>query len=137
MHLMPLHIDGREGTRRTDILTGTTADAGRFVDSRHHGRLLVVRIERHHLDGARRTMAGTVATIHLVCQHHTVLLDPNGMTNLDGGFLWFVDELDGSGRTNLRTACTLRTAVTMLVRHLRQHQVHQVGRGTKHVVGTL
>ena len=115
MHLVTLNIDSRERTRRTNILTGTTTDAGSLVDGGNQRRLLVVLIKLHHLDSTRRTMTGTVTTLHLVCQHHTVLLDPYGMTNLDGRFLYGRDRLDGTGRTYLRAAATLRSAKATLV----------------------
>ena len=123
MHLMAFYIDGREGTRRTNILTGTAADTGRLVDSGNQGRLLIVLVERHHLDGSRRTVAGTVAALHLISQHYTVLLNPNSMPNLNRTLLYIVEWLDGSRRTDLRTACTLRTAVTFLIRHGGLHQM--------------
>ena len=137
MHFMPLDIDSREGTRRTDILTGSAADAGSIVDGGNHGRLLAIGIQRHHLNGSRGTMAGTVAALHLISQHHAVLLDPHGVTYLDGRLLIFIDGLDSTSRADLRTARTLRTTMAPLIGHLWQHQVHQVARRTEHIVRTL
>ena len=46
-------------------------------------------------------MAGAVATLYAIGDGHTVLLNPNGMTNLDARLLIEVDRLDGSCRTYL------------------------------------
>ena len=85
MHFMAFYVDGREGTCRTQVLTGTTAYAACLVDSRYVGRRLVVWVAGHHLDGANRTMAGTVAALYTISQRNTVFLNPYGMTNLCGG----------------------------------------------------
>ena len=85
MLFVAFYVDGREGTCRTQILTGTTAYATVFVDSRNVGRCLVVGVAGHHLDGADRTVTGTVATLYSVGQWDTVLLNPYSMTNLCGG----------------------------------------------------
>ena len=82
MYFMSLNIDSREGTSRTDIFTGTTANAGCVIDSGNHGRLLIVLIKWYHLNGSCRTVAGAVAALHLVGNRHTVLLDKDGMTYL-------------------------------------------------------
>ena len=87
MYFVPLDVDGREGTRRTDILTGSAANAGSLVDSRNHGRCLIILVKGHHLDGTSGTVTGTVAALHLIGNGHTILLDPYGMTYLDRGFL--------------------------------------------------
>ena len=60
-------------------------------------------------------MTGTVTAGYIVIDGHTVLLDPYGMTNLDGRFLYGRDRLDGTGRTYLRAAATLRSAKATLV----------------------
>ena len=137
MHFVTFDIDGREGSRRTDILTGTTTDTGSLIDSGHHRRLLIILVERHHLDSSCRTVTGTVATRHIVGDGHTVLLDPHGMTDLDRRLLNFVNQFNGSSWTNLRATRTLRTAMTTLIRHNRQHQVHQVTAGAEHLIRTV
>ena len=85
MHLVAFYVDGREGTCRTQVLAGTTAYATVFVDGRYVGRCLVIWVAGHHLDGANRTVAGTVATLYTISQWYTVLLNPYSMTNLRGG----------------------------------------------------
>ena len=134
---MSLDVDGREGTRRTDVLTGSAANAGSLVDSRNHGRLLVILVKGYHLDGTSGTMTGTVATLDFVGDGHAVLLDPYGMTYLDRGFLVLVDFHYSTCRTDFRAARTLRTAVPQFIRHDRQHQVHQVAAGAEHLIRTV
>ena len=137
MHLVTLDIDGRERARRTDILTGTAADAHILIDYGNLQRLLIIRIGRYHLDGTSRTVTSTVAARHTVGERNTVLLDPDGMANLNRGFLHLVEWLNRSGRAHIRTARALRTTIATLVRHRGLHQVHQVGRGTEHMVRAL
>ena len=48
-------------------------------------------------------MAGTVPAFHLVCDADAILLNPYGMTDLDGRFLGEARQMDGIGRTHLRT----------------------------------
>ena len=134
---MSFNDNGREGTRWTDILTGATADTDVLVDSRHHGRLVIIRIRRHHLNGSRRTVARTVAALHTIRQRHAVLLDPHGMANLNRRLLNIIERFDSTRRTDIGAARTLWTAIAALVRHRGLHQVHQVGRGTEHMVRTL
>ena len=137
MYFVTFDVDGREGTRRTDVLTGSAANAGSLVDSRNHGRFLIILVKGHHLDGTSGTVTGTVAALHLIGNGHTILLDPYGMTYLDRGFLVLVDFHYSTCRTDFRAARTLRTAVPQFIRHDRQHQVHQVAAGTEHLIGTF
>ena len=90
----------------------------------------------HHLDGAGGAVAGAVAAAHAVGEHHAVVLDPYGMADMDGGLLLLGDGLDGTGRADLAATGALGTAVADLIRHGGLHEMHQVGRGTQHVVGT-
>ena len=85
MHLVSFYIDSRERTCGTQIFAGATAYAACIIDSRNVGRCLVVGVAGHHLDGANRTVAGTIAALYPVGQWNTVLLNPYGMTNLCGG----------------------------------------------------
>ena len=43
-------------------------------------------------------MAGTVPAFHLVCDADAILLNPYGMTDLDGRFLGEARQMDGIGR---------------------------------------
>ena len=127
MYFMSLNHDGRLAVlTRAEVFTGTTADADGLIDRGHHGRIAVFRVKGYHLNSSSGTVAGAVATGHIIIDSHTVLLDPYGMTNLDGRLLNGRDGFDGSRRTNLRTARTLWTAVAALIRHDRLHERHQV-----------
>ena len=83
MYFVAFDVDGGEGTGRTEVLAGTTADTLGFVYGRDVGSEFVIRIQRHHLDGAGGTMAGTVAAFYSVGDGDTVLLDPDGVAKLD------------------------------------------------------
>ena len=65
------------------------------------------------------------------------LLDEYGMTNLCRCFQLMSQGLDGTSGANFRTCVALRTTIAAFVRHRRHQQVHEVGRGTQHLVGTL
>ena len=80
-------------------------------------------------------MAGTVPPFHLVCDADAILLNPYGMTDLDGRFLGEARQMDGIGRTHLRTLGAFGAAVTAFVGHFRLHQFCQVRRRTEHLVG--
>ena len=114
---MSLDDNSREGTRRTDVLTSATANTGRLVDNRHHGRLLIVLVEHDHLDGPCRTVTGTVAAVHTVGQRNAVLLNPYGMTNLKGGLFNAIKWFNSPCRTDIGTARTLWTTIAALVGH--------------------
>ena len=101
MHFMAFYIDGREGTCRTQVLTGTTAYATVLVDSGYIGRLLVVGVAGHHLDSIYGTVACTIAALHTIGQWDTILLNPYCMTNLCRGLIFCLDGQDSSCRTNL------------------------------------
>ena len=101
MHFMAFYVDGREGSCRTQVLTGTTAYATVLVDSRYVGRCLVVWVAGHHLDGANRTVAGTVAALYPIGQWNTVLLNPYGMTYLGGYLVFMLQRQNGSCWTYL------------------------------------
>ncbi len=137
MYLVAFHIDGREGTGGTKVLTGSAADALGLVDSRDVGTRFIIRIKGHHLNGTAGTDAGTEATLHLVSEDHTVLLDPDGMTNLDGSLLLWSDGTDGTCRADLRATRALWTAVAPLIGHHGLHESHEAGRRAQDLVGTL
>lgn len=137
MYFVPLHVDGAEWFRRTEILARSATDATAQVDGRELWRSLVVRVCRNHHDGSRRTVTGAVATFHSIGEDDAILLRPHRMTYLNARFIFLLDRFDGTGRTNLAASVALWSAIASLVRHRWLHQMHQVGAWTEHVVRTL
>ena len=137
MNFVSLNIYCAEWSRRTQILTSTAANADFGIYNRYLQRCLVILVRRNHHYCSRRTMACAVSTLNIVGKRNTVLLNPHGMANLDRRLLNLVDQFDGSCRTYLGATCTLRTAMTTLIRHDGQHQVHQVATGTEYLIGAL
>jgi hypothetical protein len=137
VYFVTFDINCREGTCGTKILAGTATDAGSFIDSRNIGTQLVVRIERHHLNGSYGTVTSAVVALHAIVRRQTVLFNPNGVTYLDRGLLFHRDGADSPCRTDLRTEVTFRTTVAALIAHLRLHQGHQTRGRTKHLIGAL
>ena len=131
MHFMSFHVDGREGPGGAEVLAGTAADAVEIVDSRYHDAAFMT----HHGNGAYRADRGAVAASVAVGQRDAVLLDPDGMTDLDGRFFGPADGADGSGGTDFLTSGAFRTAIALFIRGNGLHEMLQVGRGTKHMVG--
>ena len=123
MLFVTFDVDGAEGTCRTQIFTGSAANAAGFVDCREVGRLLVVRIAGNHFDGTHRTVACTVATLDTIVDGHTVLLDEHGVTYLCGSLVFGFDGQDGTSGANLRTTVALGTAVTQFIAHGGHHQM--------------
>ena len=115
VYLMPLDHNCRERTGWANIFTGTAANAGLLIDGGYPGRLFIVFVQGNHLDGSGRTVAFTVTTLHAVGHGHTVLLDKDGMTYLDGRFLVTVYQMESPSRTNLRATCTFRAAEASFV----------------------
>lgn len=133
---MPFHIDGRKRARRTEVLTGSATDAAFGVNDRYLQGFRIIRIRGNHFYGIRRTMAGTVTALDTVGQRDAIRFHPHGMTDLDGRFICFRYQCDGSCRTDLGAFCTLGAAVTTFVRHFRLHQSHQITGRTQDVIRT-
>ena len=123
---MSCHINSAERTGRTKVLTRPTTDTFFYIYYRNLWRICFFRIGSYHLYGTCRTMAGTVPTFHLVCDADAILLNPYGMTDLDGRFLGEARQMDGIGRTHLRTLGAFGAAVTAFVGHFRLHESCQI-----------
>lgn len=128
------YIDSTERSGGTYIFALAAADAAFVVNSRHEDCSSVSRSVFNHLNGIRRTMAGTSSAMIAVSHRDTVLLDPHGVTDMNEGFIFLSNSLNGACRANLRATCTLRTAVTALEGHLGLHQSQRIGRRTQHAV---
>ena len=135
MHFVTFYIDGRKRTYGAEVFARTATDATLGV---HHHVLALVgtRFVHHNLYSACRTSILTLAAIHLVLVHDTVLLNPHRMTDLSARFLFACNRFDSSGRTDIRALGTLWATIAVFVRHLGLHQCEQAGRWTQHVVWT-
>ena len=135
MGLVTLYVNGTERACRTKIFTGSATDATLFIHDREPGRIRNSGHGRHHLNGSRRTMTGTVSTFHTVCIHYTILIYEHGMTNLYGRFFSHRQGAYGTVRTNLGTSYTFRTAIPSFVRHFRLHPRFYRRRRTQDIIG--
>ena len=113
MHFVPFHINRAKWSGRAEVLAGTAADAFVFVDGRHL-HLAVRAFVIHHLYGSCWAVACTVAAADAVGEHYAVVLDPYGMTHMDGGLFLAGNGLDGAGRADLAATCAFGTAVAAL-----------------------
>ena len=118
---MSAHINGTERTGRTKVLTRPTTDTFFYIYYRNLWRICFFRIGSYHLYGTCRTMAGTVATFHSICQRYTVLFNPYGMSDLNSWFLGKTGEMNSTGRTNFRTFSTFGTAISTFVWYFRSN----------------
>ena len=133
---MTFNIDSGNRTSRTQILTCSATDTQLCVDSRNLPRFRIIGIHWNHLDGTNRAMPCAVATLMFVGIDNTVLLDPNGMTNLDRRLIFNADRLDGTSWTSLRALHAFRTAIATLVAHHRLHQRQQIRTWAQYLVRT-
>ena len=101
MGRVTFHVDGAEWASGTEILAGTASDATLHIDHWYSDRGLILRVGRHHQDGSRRTVAGTVATLDVVSHRDAILLHPYGVADAGGRLVCLRDRLDGSSRANL------------------------------------
>ena len=136
MHFVSFHIDSAEWPCGTKVFTLAASYASFAVHSRHAQLATVGSSVIHQLDSARRAMTRTGVTRVAFAHTDAVLLYPHGVTYMYCSLFLFRNPLDGAGRTDLGATRALRTAVTVLERHLRLHEAQGVGRRTKHLVGT-
>ena len=135
VHFISFHINRAERSGRAEVLAGAAANAFDLVHGRHLHRAVRAFVV-HHRDGSRRAVAGAIATTDTIAKHNAILLDPHGMTNMDGGLFLTGDGLDGTGRADLAAPCAFGATVVALKRHRGLHEVHQVSGGTQDVVRT-
>ena len=102
---MSFHIDGTEGTGRTEVFASTATDTAFRVDGRKLERVGVLGVRRYHGDGTCGTMARTVTAFHLVGLY----------SYLDGRFVGYGDGFDGSRGADFRTLGTLGATVASFV----------------------
>ena len=136
MTFVSFYIDGTVRTCRTQVLAGTTTNTFLFVDDRLLDRVRIVLIDRNHLNCLRRTMPLAVSALNPIGHRNTILMDCNGMTNLDSRLISSCNQFNGTRRADFRAFHTFRTTITALIRHLWLHEILQLGRRTKHIVRT-
>ena len=116
------YVDSAEWACGAEVFALAAAYTAFDVNSRHEDCSPVCRCVFHHLNGVRRTMAGTSTTMIAARHGDAVLLDPHGVTDMNEGLIFLSDCLNSACRTNLRTMRTLRSAVTALEGHLGLHE---------------
>ena len=138
MAFAAVDVDGAEGTRGAEILTGAAADTFVGIHRWHLDGGAVVGVSilvlRDHEDGIGGAVAGTVAALHASAVRQTVVRHQNGKTDMDICFLLRCDAVYSTSRAHLAAAGTLRTAESTFERHFRLHQRLQFIRGTQHPV---
>ena len=133
VRLVSFHIDSREWPRWTDVFAVSASDAFLGVDSRHFMR----SISRfYHDDSAGRAVTLAVAATDAIAQHHAVVFDPHGMTNLNSGFVSRLVEMDSACGTHIGACMAGGRAVTEVERHLRLHESGSIHGRTKHFLRT-
>ena len=133
VRLVSFHIDSREWPRWTDVFAVSASDAFLGVDSRHFMR----SISRfYHDDSAGRAVALAVAATDAIAQHHAVVFDPHGMTNLDSSFVSRLVEMDSASGTHIGASMAGGRAVTEVERHLWLHKGGSIHGRTKHFLRT-
>ena len=119
VRLVAFHIDSREWARRTNVFAVSASDAFLSI----YGGYLMFGISRfYHDDSAGRAVALAVAAADAIAQHHAVVFDPHGMTNLNSGFVSRLVEMDSASGTHISAGMAGGRAVTEVERHLRLHE---------------
>ena len=122
MHFIPFHIYRTERTGWAEVFAGAAADALVLV----HGGYLYCAVRTfivYHLDGSCWAVTCAVAAADAIGQHHTIVLDPYGMTHMDVCLLLTGNGLNGTGRTDLAAAGAFGAAIAVLKRHRGLHEM--------------
>ena len=133
IRLVAFHIDSREWTRRTNVFAVSASDAFLSI----YGGYLMFGISRfYHDDSAGRAMPLAIAATDAIAQHHAVVFDPHGMTNLNSGFVSRLVEMDSASGTHIGAGVASGRAVTEVKCHLRLHESGSIHGRTKHLLRT-
>ena len=133
MHLAAFHIDGREGTYRTVMLTSTAAYAALLVDSHHAETGAGIT---HDADGSSGAMTRTGIAIHTLSQQ-AVVGHRHSKADADAALFLHRDRPDGSGGTDLAATGTTHTAETFVECHFGLQQRLQVFGRSQHPTWTF
>ena len=133
VRLVAFHIDSREWTRRTNVFAVSASDAFLSI----YGGYLMFGISRfYHDDSAGRAVALAVAAADAIAQHHAVVFDPHGMTNLDSSFVSRLVEMDSASGTHIGAGVASGRAVTEVERHLWLHKGSGIHGRAEHMLRT-
>ena len=133
VRLVAFHIDSREWPRWTDVFAVSASDAFLGI----YGGYLMFGISRfYHDDSAGRAVALAVAATDAVAQHHAVVFDPHGMTNLNSGFVSRLVEMDSACGTHIGASMAGGRAVTEVERHLWLHKGSGIHGRAEHMLWT-
>ena len=133
VRLVAFYVDSREWARRTNVFAVSASDAFLSI----YGGSLMFGISRfYHDDSAGRAVTLAVAATDAIAQHHAVVFDPHGMTNLNSGFVSRLVEMDSASGTHIGASMAGGRAVTEVERHLGLHEGGGAHRRTEHVLRT-
>ena len=133
VRLVAFYVDSREWARRTNVFAVSASDAFLSI----YGGYLMFGISRfYHDDSAGRAVALAVAAADAIAQHHAVVFDPHGMTNLNSGFVSRLVAMDSASGTHIGASMAGGRAVTEVERHLGLHEGGGAHRRTEHVLRT-
>ena len=136
VNLITVDSDSADRASRAKVLAGSAADALALVYGRDAYGTRLVGIFTDHLDGTGRAVAGAVAALFDSAVVHDA--EPRGNVGCaDFPLSLFLrsDLENGARGANLRAFDAFGTAVTSLEGHLGLHQVLDVFRRSKDIVG--
>ena len=125
MDLESVNMNSTIRSRRTEILACSATDALSFIYSRDPGRntqrVRILRVETDHADSPDRAVARTVAAAAPIPFDDAETAVHGSGTDMHGRLLLRGKRKYRSGRADLRAFRTFRTAIAVLVSHLRLH----------------
>ena len=135
VHGVSFYINGAERPCGTEVLALAATDTFLGIYYRHF-HTIAVNLLLHHLNRPCGAVTRTSTAVVTVGHRDAVLLNPYGVTDMDGGLLLFGNSFDCTRRAYLAATCTLRTAIAALKGHLGLHEFHRVGRRAQHIIRT-
>ena len=135
VHFVSFYIDGAEGPCGTEVLALAAAYTFLGIFYRHFDNF-AVDLFLHHLNRPCGTVTRTSTAVVTIGDRDAVLLNPYGVTDMDGGLLLFGDSFDSTRRADLTATRTLGAAISALKGHFGLHEFHWVGRRAQHIIRT-
>lgn len=134
VHHIAFHIDGTEWSCRTEVFALTAADTFLGVHYGYADRSSVDGLF-DHLNGPSGTFVGAQSATITIADGYAVLFHPDGMTDMDGCFVFGCEGMDGTGGAHLAATGAFGSAIATLEGHDGLHQMHGVNARTQHIVG--